>query len=163
MWVIELLGLDEELQLPLSGRQEAKQKGGVQSTLARPQGEGCMTDGPGPDTGHKGAGPLLRLHMGWCDCQGGKRVSSSFTVWGQVREFLPAGWGHGTADPVFGGHRAPPAVRSMPLKKCQHLLTTLSPSSSSPLRLREVSGEGDGGIGSQLGPGRTDALPLLTP
>lgn len=64
MWVIELLGLGEEFQLPVSERQEAKQKGGVQSTLARPQGEDCMTDGPGPDTGHKGAGLLLRLHYG---------------------------------------------------------------------------------------------------
>lgn len=62
---------------------------------------------------------------------------ASSPLWGLVRD---------TTDLEFGGHRAQPAVRSTPQRRCRHSSTTLSPSSSSPLRLLEVSVDGCLGV-----------------
>lgn len=153
MGIIKSWGWIRSVSFQRSGRQEAKEEGG---------GQGKVPEGMGPGlTGQKGLGPLLRA-TGQRDCRGGWRVSPSFLT-GQVRELLAEGWVCGTADPSFGGHRALPAVRSMPPRKCPHSSTTSSLSSSSPLRLLEVSGLGDGGNRSQPSLARPDRPPLLTP
>lgn len=77
---------------------------------------------------------------------------ASSPLWGQVRD---------TTDLEFGGHRAQPAVRSTPQRRCRHSSTTLSPSSSNPLRLLEVSGNGCLGVALPgLGSSHISPLPL---